>query len=74
MHCLFPEIDRLDIVAVGIGEEGRVIGRAVIGAQSCRAVVLATGLQPGSMEFLDRLAVGCCEGNMRTGPLAPLCA
>ena len=43
--------NRLDIVAVGIDQERRVIGRAVIGARTGGAIVAAAGLQPAPWNF-----------------------
>ena len=39
------QADRFDVVAVGVDEERRVVGRAVVGAQARRAVVAAARLR-----------------------------
>src|SRR3546814_19511002 len=48
------QTDRLDVVAVRIDQERGVVVRAVVLAQSRRAVIAAAGLQPGTMEIIDR--------------------
>src|SRR5271166_1796482 len=52
--------DRLDPVAVGIPEEGRVIRRVVI-AQAGRPVIAAAGGNPGIPERIDLALVSRLE-------------
>src|SRR4051794_40304713 len=56
---------RLDVVAVGVDEERGVIGRTVIGARTCAAIVAATGLYALGVEFLDRGVIRRTERDMR---------
>ena len=65
--------NRLDIVAVGIDQERRVIGRAVIGARSGAAIVAAAGFEAFGMKLLDRRMIPGAERDMRCGPADPLC-
>src|SRR5262249_19896603 len=58
---------RLDIVAVGVDQERRVIGRAVIGARARRPVVAAAGLDALRVEFLDGGMIGRAKRDMRAG-------
>src|SRR5690606_31712227 len=60
----------LDVVAVGVEEEGGVVAGVVV-ALARRAVVAAAGLEPRSMPGLDHGAVAGLEGEMvATGQLA----
>ena len=45
--------DRLDVVAVGIDDEGAVVARVVLGADAGLAVVLAAGGERGGVEAVD---------------------
>src|ERR1043166_6262226 len=47
-----------DVVAVGIEQKCRVVGGAVIGAQSGAPVVAAAGFDSASMESIDRGTIG----------------
>src|SRR5258708_19797349 len=58
---------RLDIVAVGVGQESRVVSRAVIGARSGAAIVAAAGLEAFGVKFSDRGMVGRAERDVRAG-------
>src|SRR6266508_5730375 len=57
--------NRLDIVAVGVDQERRVIGRAVIRAWPGAAIVAAAGLQAFGMQLLDRGVILGAERDMR---------
>ena len=57
--------NRLDIVAVGIDQKRRVIGRAVIRTRPGAAIVAAAGLQALSVELLDRRMILSAERDMR---------
>src|SRR6185369_15969841 len=57
--------NRLDIVAVGIDQERRIISRAVIGARPGAAIVAASGFQAFGMKLLDRRVVFGAERDMR---------
>src|SRR5215218_5367629 len=59
--------NRLDIVAIGVDQKRRVIGRAVILPCPRAAIVAAAGLQPLGMEFTDRGVVQRAERDMRPG-------
>src|SRR4051794_965239 len=63
---------RLDIVAVGIEQERRVIGRAVVGAGTCAAIVAAAGFQALGVEAFYRGMVGRAEGDMGAGSVGVL--
>src|SRR6185437_9731720 len=63
---------RLDIVAVGIDQEGCEIARAVVGPRPGGAVVAASGLESGGMEFLDGRMAGRAERDMRAAAGPPL--
>src|SRR5258708_36420593 len=56
---------RLDIVAVGVGQESRVVSRAVIGARAGAAIVAAAGLEAFGVQFPDRGMVGRAERDVR---------
>src|SRR5258708_5475942 len=64
---LLSQADGLDVVAVGIEQEGGVVGRAVIGAQPGTAVIAPAGLDPGAVEAVDGGAIGRAEGDMGAG-------
>src|ERR1700750_3396823 len=64
--------DRFDIVAVGIDQECREIGRAVVGARTRPAVVPAARLHARCVEVLDRGVVGRAESDMRSGAVGAL--
>ena len=52
--CFTPrKRHRLDAVAVGIDDEGRVIAHAIVRAQARRAVGAASGIQRRGMECID---------------------
>src|SRR6266851_927661 len=53
--------NRLDVVAVGINQERRIIGRAVVGPRAGAAIVAAAGLDAVRVEFLDRRVIGRAE-------------
>src|SRR4051812_6753557 len=55
---------RLDIVAVGIEQERREIGRAVVVAMTGGAVVATAGLQALGMKLFDGGMVGRAERDM----------
>src|ERR1700731_1183535 len=64
--------NRLDIVAVGIDQERRKIGRAVVGPRAGATIVAATGLDAVWVKFPDRRVMGCAErdvGPRRSRPL-----
>ena len=64
--------NRLDVVAVGIDQERREIGRAVVGARAGAAIVVAAGLQSLAVEFLDRGVIGGTECDVGArGPPVP---
>ena len=63
------EPDRLDVVAVRIEQERRVVIRAVVGAQAGTAVVASTRFQPFRMKSIDLRATGCPQRHMRAGSL-----
>ena len=48
--------DRLDVVAVGVEQEGAVVALVVLGAQAGRAVVAAAGGEAGGVERVDLVA------------------
>src|ERR1700676_1491730 len=56
---------RLDAVAVGIDGEGGIVLRAVVGAHTRLAVVLAAGLQRRGVKGVDRGAVLGDEAEMQ---------
>src|SRR5450631_1392133 len=56
---------RLDIVAVGVDQERGVVVRAVVGARTGLAIVLATGLEARAVEGADRGVVGSAEREVR---------
>src|SRR3569623_3015300 len=56
--------DRLDVVAVGIDQEGGVIGGAIVLAQPRRAVVPAARRQPRRVEGIDSGAAGGAKGDV----------
>src|SRR5687768_13006871 len=58
---------RLYVVAVGVDEKCRVIGRAVIGSQTGLPVVAPAGLEARGVEPVDRLTVGRAERDVK-GP------
>ena len=45
--------DHLDVVSVGVKNEGRVVLTTVLGTQSRRPVVLPAGAQSGDMERVN---------------------
>src|SRR6266851_2400384 len=53
--------NRLDIVAVGIDQERRIIGRAVVGPRAGAAIVAATGLDAVCVKSPDRRVIGRAE-------------
>jgi hypothetical protein len=59
-----PVADGFDVVAVWIQDEGAVVVLVVVGARAGRAVVAASGRQPGSMERLHGGPVGAGDGDM----------
>ena len=65
--CSKLRANRLDIVAIGINEKRRVVGRAVIRARAGAAIVAAAGLQSFGMEFLDRAVIRRAERDMGAG-------
>ena len=56
--------DGLDVVAVGVEDEGAVVAGVVDRARAGCAVVGAAGRQRGGVEGVDGLAVGCGEGEL----------
>ena len=56
-------VDGLDVVAVGVEHEGRVVG-AVVGALARAAAVLAAGGERRGVEAIDRRAILRLEGEM----------
>src|ERR1700716_3567136 len=58
---LYLRANRLDIVAVGIDQERREIGRAVIGPRAGTPVVAASGLYALAVKFLDGSVIGRAE-------------
>jgi hypothetical protein len=64
--------DGLDVVAVGIDDEGAVVARVVLGADARLAVVLAAGGERGGVEAVDGGAVGGLEA--RCTCVAPVVA
>src|SRR5262245_34401129 len=58
-------MDRLDVVAIGIEHERRIVGR-VIGAQARRAVVAAAGRKRGLLESVHRIAISRLERQVDT--------
>src|SRR5947209_11131864 len=63
---------RLDIVAVGVEQEGGEIARAVVLARTRAAIVAAAGLQALGVKFLDRIMVGRAEGDVGACTVAVL--
>ena len=59
--------NRLDIVAIGIDQERRKIGRTVIGPRACPAIVAASGLDALGVEFPDRGVIGGAECDVGPG-------
>src|SRR6202045_1717171 len=53
--------NRLDIVAVGIDQERRIIGRAVVGPWAGASIVAASGLDAVSVKLPDRRVIGRAE-------------
>ena len=51
----------LDIVAVGIDQERRKIGRAVVGPRAGASIVVASGLDAVCVKFPDRRVIGRAE-------------
>ena len=64
-----PVMHRLDIVAVGIEEEGRVITWMVIPLAGS-AIVASARFEAGLMETAHCVMVWCLEGEMNAGRLA----
>src|SRR5690606_34883110 len=67
---------RLDVVAVRADDEGGVVVRMIVRAQSRRAVVLAAGSDRGAVERVDLRVVPGGEGKVqraggRRGPVQP---
>ena len=60
--------DGLDIVAVGIEDEGAVVVRVIMRPQARPAIVLAAGGKGGGMERIDLSAAARGEGDMLMGP------
>src|SRR6185436_11745576 len=61
--CRRPRVaDDLDVVALAIFDEGRVVMRAVVGARPGLAVVLAPCRERGGVERVDLLRVVDAEG------------
>src|SRR6185437_9842545 len=58
--------------AVGIEQEGREIGRAVVVPVSGGAIVTAAGLEALGVKFLDRGMVRGAKGDMRAGVVQAL--
>ena len=56
-------MDGLDVVAVRIEQEGRIIARMIFCPLAGRAIVRAAGRESGCVELVDHLAVGSliCE-------------
>ncbi len=57
-------MDGLDVVAVGIEQEGRVIAGVIIGPFAWRAIIPAARFKAGGMERVDHRAVFSLEGDM----------
>src|SRR5689334_10608890 len=55
---------RLDIVAVGVNQKRGIVGRAIVGSISGRAVVAAACLDALRVEFLDGRMVRRAEGEV----------
>src|SRR5438874_1100680 len=64
--------NRLDIIAVRIDQERRVIGRAVILARTGAAIVAAAALQSFAVERLDRVVIAGTKCDVGAVGLAPL--
>ncbi len=62
--CGLSRADRFDVVAVGIEQEGGVVGGAVVGAQAGTAVVAAAGLETRRVEAVDGGPIGRAERDM----------
>ena len=60
-----PVVHGLDVVAVGVEHEGRVVAGVVV-PLARRAVVGAAGGERGRVEAVDRLAVGRLEREVQT--------
>src|SRR5207247_1818791 len=72
------ETNGFDVVSVGIDQEGRVIGRAVVAPKAGCAVVTATGGEPCCVKFVDRCAIAGAESDVnparaRSGRIKPKC-
>jgi hypothetical protein len=50
-------MDGLQLMAIGVEDEGRIIGRAIFRPQSRLATIGAAGAQSGGMERVYRLSV-----------------
>src|SRR5260370_28816636 len=59
-----PQADCFDIVAVRIEQEGGVVGRPVVGAQTRRSVVAAAGFAASRVETIHRSPIGGPQGHM----------
>ena len=71
---LMLRADRLDIVAVGIDQERRIIGRAVVGPRAGAAIVAASGLDALCVKFLDGRVIGRAERDVGAAGAGPLWA
>jgi len=59
--------DGLDVVAVGVEDEGAVVAGVVERARARSAVVGATGGERGGVEGVDRVAIAGGEGDVDAG-------
>ena len=60
-----PVADRLDVVSVGVEDEGAVIVGVIVGPEAGRAVVPSSRGERGAVKRLDLGARFCGEGDMR---------
>src|SRR5262249_18038607 len=70
--------DGLDVVAVRIDQECRIVCRAIVCARTGATIVATAGFQPVGMEGFDGVVIGCAKCHMRPafrciGQMQPQC-
>src|SRR4051812_46035698 len=59
--------DRLDVVAIGVEQEGRVVGRRIVGAHAWAPVLVAARAQARSVELPHHARALRTQSDVRAG-------